>query len=350
MTQAAEGRHPIRVLYIDDDPAFAALTRKALSRRGHEVAHVKSGAEGLSLLAEGKIDVIALDHMLEGETGFDVLRRLGPRESRPPVVYVTAAIDAQTAIQAIRAGADEYVVKDSAEAFFDLLVVAMEQVLERWRLREVQERNEREVRVARDRAETLLREVNHRIANSLALAAAMVRMQAGALTDPAAVAALNETRRRIIAIAGVHRRLYVSDKVGQVEIDDYLGHLTAELAESLRDTAHDHRIALSAEKFAIPIDKAVTLGVIVGELVTNAFKYAYPHQRRGEIRVAVGRAGAKGFVSVEDDGQGFDAAAPSQGTGLGSKILSAMARTLGATLTQNVGASGVRTRLEFPLA
>jgi two-component sensor histidine kinase len=350
MTEAAEGKHPIRVLYIDDDPAFAALTRKALSRRGHEVAHVKSGAEGLALLAEGKIDVIALDHMLEGETGFDVLRRLGPRETRPPVVYVTAAIDAHTAIQAIRAGADEYVVKDSAEAFFELLVVAMEQVLERWRLRKMQERNEWEVRAARDRAETLLREVNHRIANSLALAAAMVRMQAAALSDPAAVNALNETRRRIIAIAGVHRRLYVSEKVGQVEIDDYLGHLTAELAESLRDRVNDHRIALSAEKYAIGIDKAVSLGVIVGELVTNAFKYAYPYRRKGEVRVIVGRNGERGFVSVEDDGRGFDPSAPSQGTGLGGKILAAMTRTMGATFTQSVDKSGVRTRIEFPLA
>jgi two-component sensor histidine kinase len=349
MTEAAEGQAPVRVLYIDDDPAFAALTRKALSRRGCDVAHVRSGAEGLALLAEGGIDVIALDHNLEGETGFDVLRQLGPREIRPPVVYVTAAMDAHTAIQAIRAGADEYVVKDWDEAFFELLAVAMEQVLERWRLRKVQERNEREVRAARDRAETLLREVNHRIANSLALAAAMVRMQATTLSDPVAVAALNETRGRIAAIAGAHRRLYVSEKVGQVEIDDYLGHMTAELAESLRDRDHDHRIALSAGKFAIPVDKAVSLGVIVGELVTNAFKYAYPSDRQGEIRVSAGRVGERVFVSVEDDGSGFDASAPSQGTGLGTKILSAMTKTLGATFTQAAGPEGVRTRIEFSL-
>jgi two-component sensor histidine kinase len=64
----------------------------------------------------------------------------------------------------------------------------------------------------------------------------------------------------------------------------------------------------------------------------------------------VGRTGDRGFLSVEDDGRGFDAAAPSQGTGLGSKILAAMARTLGATFTQSVTTKGVRTRLEFPLA
>jgi two-component sensor histidine kinase len=339
----------IRVLYIDDDPAFAALTRKALSRRGHEVSHVTSGNDGLELLARGGFDVIALDHMLEGETGFDILRRLGPREKRPPVVYVTAAVDANTAIQAIRSGADEYVVKGADDAFFELLIVAIEQVLERWRMQRLHERKEEEVRAARDRAETLLREVNHRIANSLALAAAMVRMQAGALSDPGAIAALQETQHRIVAIAGVHRRLYVSDKVGQVEIDDYLGHLTTELSESLRDRDHDHSIALSAEKFEVPVDKAVSLGVIVGELVTNAFKYAYPPHRKGEIRVAIGRTFEGGYVGVEDDGRGFDPSAPSQGSGLGSKILVAMTKTLGATLNQYVGPEGVRIRVEFPL-
>ncbi len=350
MPYGAEANDPIRVLYIDDDPGFAALARKALSKRGHEVTHVPNGSEGLALLAQGGIDVIALDHTLEGETGLDVLCQLGPRGARPPVVYVTAARDAKTAIEAIRAGADEYVVKDMDGAFFELLTVAIEQVLDRWRWQRVRERNEKEIRAARDRAEILLREVNRRIANSLGLAAAMVRMQASALSDPAAVAALQETRRRIVAIAGVHRRLYVSDHLGLVEIDDYLGHLTAELAESLLDSDHDHRIELNAEKFAVPIDKAVSLGVIVGELVTNSFKYAYPPQQKGVIRVSVGRTVEGGFLDVGDDGRGFDPSMRSQGTGLGSKILVAMTRTLGATCTQDVSPKGVRTRLEFPLA
>ncbi len=349
MRERLETGQPVRVLYIDDDPVFAALVRKAMSRQGYEVAHVATGVEGLQR-AKGGVDVIALDHSLAGETGFDVLRRLGPRGSRPPVVYVTAALDARTAIQAIRAGADEYVIKDSADEFFELLVRAIEQVLERWRSQQMRERNEAEVRAARDRAETLLREVNHRIANSLGLAAAMVRMQAGALSDAAAVQALNETRRRILAIADVHRRLYVSDRVGLVEVDDYLAHLTQELSESLRDGEHDHDIVLKAAKFVIPIEKAVSLGVIVGELVTNAFKYAYAPEQKGEIRVALDLAEAAAILTVEDDGQGFDAAAPCRGTGLGGKILAAMSQTLGAAYAQAVSPRGVRTRLEFPIS
>ncbi len=351
MPDGAETYDPIRVLYIDDDPGFARLVSKGLERRGHGLIHVATGCEGLERLSAGGVDVIALDHTLAGETGFDVLARLGPRGRRPPVVYVTAALDARTAIEAMRAGADDYVIKDSSPDFFELLTVAIEKALERWRLQKMRERAEAEVRASRDRAETLLREVNHRIANSLGLAAAMVRMQAGAMKDPAAVSALQETRRRIVAIAAVHRRLYVSEKFGQVEIDDYLAHLTRELEDSLRDSDHDHAIALSAEKFAVSIEKAVSLGVIVGELVTNAFKYAYPREQKGEIRVQVGRGGnGEGVLTVADDGCGYDTSAPCQGTGLGAKILSGMTQSLGATYEQAVGPEGVRTRLEFKIS
>jgi two-component sensor histidine kinase len=352
MTYGVETYDPIRVLFIDDDPGFARLVRKALERQGHSVVHVATGAEGEERLAAGGIDVIALDHTLEGETGFDILARLGPRGGgRPPVVYVTAAVDARTAVEAMRAGADDYVIKDASSDFFELLVVAIEKALERWRMGKMRERAEEELRTSRDRAETLLREVNHRIANSLGLAAAMVRMQASAIQDPGAVGALLETRRRIVAIAAVHRRLYVSEKFGQVEIDDYLAHLTQELEESLRDADHNHAIALSAQKFSVSIEKAVSLGVIVGELVTNAFKYAYQREQKGEVRVRVGRGGnGDGVLTVEDDGCGYDTAAPCRGTGLGSKILAGMAQSLGATYEQDAGPEGVRTRLAFKIS
>jgi len=341
---------PIRVLYIDDDPGLAVLVRKALVQRGHQVEHVVSGDEGLERLASGEIDVIALDHSLAGETGLDVLGRLGPRDERPPVVYVTGSSDARTAIEAIRAGADEYVIKDMCGEFYELLIVAVEQVLERARFKRAQKQNEAEVRAARDRAEVLLREVNHRVANSLGLVAALVRMQSYALSDPACQQALKETQTRISAVAGVHRHLYVSGTVGLVEIDDYLANLVAELQDSLRGPEHDYPIRLTADKFTVKTDKAVSLGVIVGELVTNAYKYAYEPGVAGEVRLTIRRLDAdRAVLTVEDDGDGYDGEAPSRGTGLGAKILAAMAQTLSADLQQKIDVCGVRTTLEFPL-
>lgn len=349
MPYGGDIRGPIRVLYIDDDVGLGVLVKKALARHGHAVIHVTSSEAGFQVLAENGADVIALDHTLPGETGLAVLARLGPRNRRPPVVYVTASADARLAVQAIKAGADDYVVKDVSGEFYELLVAAIEQVLDRWRLRRQKERNERAVREARDRAELLLREVNHRVANSLGLVAAMVRMQASLLRDPAATQALNETQTRITAIASVHRRLYASDVIGLVEIDDYLKHFLDDLQRSLAGPEHPHTIELSAERLTVATDKAVSLGVIVGELVTNAYKYAYPAGAAGAIRVKAGLVDDIARVAVEDDGCGFDPEAAPAGTGLGTRIMAAMATNLGAEIRFERPGQGTRAVVTFPL-
>src|SRR4051794_27426523 len=100
------------VLYIDDDPALARLVQKALGRRGYRVEHAASAEDGLLRLDAGGIDVIALDHQLPTGTGLDVLQRLGQREMAPPVVYVTASAETAVAVNALKAGAADYVPKD----------------------------------------------------------------------------------------------------------------------------------------------------------------------------------------------------------------------------------------------
>lgn len=339
---------PMTVLHVEDDPALATLVRKALSRRGHVVVHVATGEEALARIEAGGIDVVALDHSLAGETGLDILARVGPRDRRPPIVYVTGSADARLAVEALKSGADDYVIKDVSGEFYDLLVAALEQALERWRLKKARVENERLVREARDRAELLLREVNHRVANSLGLVAAMVRMQASLLDDDEAKRALQETQSRISAVAGVHRHLYSSSSVGEVQISDYLGHLLEELQTSLAGTGATHRIVCDLTPLVLKTDRAVSLGIVVGELVTNAFKYAYPEGVSGEIRVGVATGTEGVTVSVEDDGVGWTGEGAIKGSGLGSKIVGAMCRTLDATLEWRRRAVGTAAVIRFP--
>ncbi|SON56157.1 Transcriptional regulatory protein AfsQ1 [Hartmannibacter diazotrophicus] len=340
----------VRVLYIDDDSAFGRLVEKTLQRRGRSVVHAVSGDEGLALLGDAIFDVIALDHEMPGETGFDILQRLGPRSERPPVIYVTGHSDVRVAVLALKSGADDYVIKDLSEDFYDLLDAAISQSVERARLRRMQRENERAIREARDRAEILLREVNHRVANSLGLVAAMVRMQAATLKDPGAVEALRETQARISAVGGVHRRLYTSGNVGSVELDDYLKNLLGELQASLEGQHKSHPIVYLPGGLSISTDKAVSLGVIVSELVTNAFKYAYREGEDGDIRVRLSAVDdQRARVSVEDDGIGYTEQTVVRGTGIGSKIVDAMAVNMQATVGREPVDVGTHVVVEFPL-
>lgn len=325
------------VLYIDDDPGLTRLVEKAMERRGYNFDHAPSGEDGLEIIHRGGIDVVALDHNLPTGTGLDVLAGMEGMEDHPAVVYVTASAEMSIAVNALKAGATDFVPKTGSEEFMALLIAAIDHAIDHVRLTRAKARAEREMQEARERAEMLLGEVNHRVGNSLAMVAALVGLQSNAVEDPEAKRALAETQVRIQAIAGVHRHLYTSDDVRMVQLGDYLNSLIGELENSLQAEGRTASIRVDVEGFPMATEKVASLGVIVTELVTNALKYAYSDREPGEVRVQMARAGDQVRLVVEDDGIGWTGSGKAKGTGLGSRIVKAMAASLGASVAYGDG-------------
>jgi two-component sensor histidine kinase len=339
-----------RILYIDDDEGIRRLASRALARRGWDVTTADGGEAGVRIAAEQSFHLVAVDHYMPGIDGLETLARLRALRDPPSVVYVTGSEEQRVAVAALRAGASDYVVKSVGDDFFDLLDASFRAVVARGQLEKQKAVAEESLRVSNARLEALLAEVNHRVANSLQIVSAMVRLQASALSDPAARAALDDTQRRINAIAQVHRRLYTGGDVEQVDMREYLSTLVDELAETWSTAEKPRALRLAADAIRLPTDRAVSLGVIVTELVSNACKYAYP-AGSGEVRVALHREGEDVFLlAVEDDGVGMTGEVSPGGTGVGTKLIRAMAQSLRTTVEYDTAHRGTRATLRAALA
>jgi two-component sensor histidine kinase len=192
----------------------------------------------------------------------------------------------------------------------------------------------------------LLREVNHRVGNSLQIIASLLHLQGSAEASSDVKQALEAARNRVMAVAQVHRRLYTSDDVKSVALDEYL----KALAEDLRDSSDaDTTIILSLDTEPIEVqpDRAVAAGIIVTELVLNALKHAYP-TGKGPIRVGLRADGAlRTCLSVEDDGVGRDVSGGAIRKGLGQMIVKTMANKLDAEWSYDTVHRGTRVTLCF---
>lgn len=324
--------------------------QRALTRRGFEVATAASAAEGIALLQSQQFDLVAIDHHMPERTGREMLDDIAALPDHPPVVFVTGNDDTQVAVEAMHAGASDFVVKTVGESFFDLLAGRFRQAFTRSRLEREKRAAEAELRAANERLEMLMREVHHRVSNSLQMVTSFVALQAAQTSDAAAREALEATQNRIQAISKIHHRLYTRDDISTIDLDNYLETLVGELRDSLGRRGRSITLVLKADPIAVGPDEAVSIGVIVNELVTNACKYAFPEGASGTITIELAREGDGYRIEVRDDGVGLDNAANPRGSGLGMRIVGAVSRSLGSALERLPAERGTAHRLRVSRA
>lgn len=200
--------------------------------------------------------------------------------------------------------------------------------------------DETDSRVAR--LELLLREAYHRIANSLQVASAIVGREARALRDPLGKARLIATQQHIEAIAGVHAMLSLTGSAQMVPLQGYLERLVTGLQRTSANTIGSCVVSLRCDSVDVPPELAMSVGMIVNELVVNACKYAYRQDAPGEVRIRYAGSPERFMLEVEDDGSGFDPHREPEGTGLGTAMIGTIARHIGAEFRYDDYAGGTR--------
>lgn len=195
----------------------------------------------------------------------------------------------------------------------------------------------------------LIREVDHRVKNSLAMVGGLLSMQERAATSSEAKQALGEASTRLMTIARVHEQLYKSADLHTVRIDDYLMNVCDDISRSVG--REDVRVEVEADRVDLASDKAVPLGLITAELVTNALKHAGQGSTASVVHVAFGRGDPGLRLLVRDHGPGlppgFD---PAKSNGLGMRLVRTLGRSLRGKLTVADAKPGACFSLAFPPA
>ena len=202
------------------------------------------------------------------------------------------------------------------------------------------ERSRAELQVALEQNRVLFQEIHHRVKNNLQQVAAMVKLQQA----PAQMK--EDLTRRIAAMSAVHQHIYESDQFGALDAEAYL----AKLLTGLRDSAPpgvdlDWRLA----PLRVSPDQALPLGLIVNEVIANAFKHGFPNGRSGRVSVTLERPldGNDALLTIADSGVGMSDT-PSGGMGLGTRLIAGLSQQLeGKAVT--IRDNGVKFELRFPV-
>jgi CheY-like chemotaxis protein len=157
---------PIRILCAEDDPGTARLLQKSLTHAGYSVDLAQDGEQGLTMYRSGSYNALCVDHQMPGFTGLEVIRALSAEGILPPTIMVTGAGDEAVAVEAMRLGASDYVIKDSGNRYFDLIPTVIKGALEKQRLVDEKRLAEQALQKAHDELEVRVQERTEKLARA----------------------------------------------------------------------------------------------------------------------------------------------------------------------------------------
>ncbi|MFM2061747.1 MAG: hypothetical protein RLZZ507_1417 [Cyanobacteriota bacterium] len=153
--------------------------------------------------------------------------------------------------------------------------------------------------------EVLLKEVHHRVKNNLQIVSSLLQLQAQTLKDPEIIRAIRESQNRIESISLIHKNLYTSPNIGQLDIVEYINNLSTGLLISYQIVPGTINLRTNIDSVSLNVDEAIACGLVINELTSNAIKHAFPNNQKGEIHISLHNSNNNIEMTVQDNGIGL---------------------------------------------
>jgi two-component sensor histidine kinase len=290
----------IKVLLIEDNPGDVRFIQEMLGEKSSasfDLVCADKLQTGLKHLARGDIDVVLLDLGLPDSQGVDTLIKVQAQAPEVPIVVFTGLNDEKTGLEAVKRGAQDYLIKGSANG--NLLVSAIRYAIERkW--------TEEKIRASLREKDVLLREIHHRVKNNMQVISSLLNLQSRHTEDEKVLDLLRGIQNRVKSMTLIHERLYQSEDIAKVSFVEHVQTLTSHLFSSYGIDPRTVKLNINIKDVLLDINTAIPCSLIINEIVSNSLKHAFPDGRKGEIKVAMHPLNKKeiGLV-VSDNGVGL---------------------------------------------
>ncbi len=200
---------------------------------------------------------------------------------------------------------------------------------------DISERKEAEVRMRASLAEkeVLLREIHHRVKNNLQVVSSLLFLQSQRFSDPELQTCFLESQSRICSMALAHEQLYQSKNLAEISIKSYIESLVGQLAQVFQSPGQEVCFHLVVEDLPLDIEKVVPCGLLITELLSNAYKHAFEEGQKGQVTISMQGGAGQIELAVADNGVGFPADLDyRQAKTFGLQLITALVNQLGGTL------------------
>ncbi len=210
-------------------------------------------------------------------------------------------------------------------------------------------RIDEQLRASLQEKEVLLKEIHHRVKNNLQVISSLLNLQAGYVVDDVVRGHFQDSQNRVRSMALIHERLYRSEDLARIDFQSYLSDLTGQLLRSYQTTEGRVTVAIESDEILLDTNLAVPCGLLINELISNAFKHAFPSGRPGTVRVEMRCLESQYQLVVQDNGVGFPAELDFRTTpSLGLQLVNSLVRQLGGVI-ELTRADGTRFCATFPM-